>query len=107
MILDPNGIAAATGEISVATSHTHGDDAEAKHSRSDDQSALLVFRAGGKTGPKAVPLALVAAAAVPTTCKTPNTSSPKSKSGATPSPEQLDRKLARKNMRGSDDDGGR
>src|SRR3546814_18919707 len=58
MILDPNGIAAATGEISVA------EDAEAdamgRHAASSiDSIAMLIFRAVDKT-PKAVPLALVA-----------------------------------------------
>jgi two-component system, chemotaxis family, sensor kinase CheA len=58
MILDPNGIAAATGEISVA----EGADVNAKGrhvSSSADSVALLIFRAGDET-PKAVPLALVA-----------------------------------------------
>ena len=58
MILDPNGIAAATGELSIADSadvHT-STAAQAYH---DDSMALLVFRAGGGA-PKAVPLALVA-----------------------------------------------
>lgn len=58
MILDPNGIAAATGEIAVTN---HGEKAETRFggTRSDDRTALLVFRAGNEE-PKAVPLALVA-----------------------------------------------
>jgi len=57
MILDPNGIAAATGELSIAESHLT--DATKHKQRRDDLSSLLVFKAGGKA-PKAVPLALVA-----------------------------------------------
>src|SRR3546814_10933773 len=58
MILDPNGIAAATGEITVA------EDAEAdakgrQAASSSDSVAMLIFRANDRT-PKAVPLALVA-----------------------------------------------
>jgi two-component system chemotaxis sensor kinase CheA len=58
MILDPNGIAAATGEIAVTN---HGEKAETRFGgqRSDERTALLVFRAGNEE-PKAVPLALVA-----------------------------------------------
>ena len=58
MILDPNGIAAATGEMSIADSA----DLSAKKAslaRHEDSVALLLFRAGGGA-PKAVPLALVA-----------------------------------------------
>ena len=57
MILDPNGIANTSGEISV------GDTAEEEGAASDGQQhervALLIFRAGGDT-PMAVPLGLVA-----------------------------------------------
>jgi len=58
MILDPNGIAAATGEISVAED---GEDASrGRHTTaSSDSVAMLIFRAVDDT-PKAVPLALVA-----------------------------------------------
>jgi len=58
MILDPNGIAAATGEISV----TESAEVQAKGRRvssSGDRAAMLIFRAVDDT-PKAVPLALVA-----------------------------------------------
>jgi two-component system chemotaxis sensor kinase CheA len=58
MILDPNGIAAATS----STLHTDGETAEEEikvAAGTDDSSALLVFRAGGQE-PKAVPLSLVA-----------------------------------------------
>ena len=57
MILDPNGIASASGESTI-------DDAElisaasAQSTRSKDEMALLLFNAGAG-GPKAVPLPLV------------------------------------------------
>ena len=57
MILDPNGMAAATGEVSVADA---GMVEETKRDgKGDDVTALLVFTAGGAE-PKAVPLSLVA-----------------------------------------------
>jgi two-component system, chemotaxis family, sensor kinase CheA len=59
MILDPNGIAAGTGEISVSDSAKVAADAAAKSGRRDDLTSLLLFRAGGGA-PKAVPLALIA-----------------------------------------------
>jgi two-component system chemotaxis sensor kinase CheA len=60
MILDPNGIASATGEVTMGTnaageSSTTVEDIQA----SDDRTSLLIFRAGSKDL-KAVPLALVA-----------------------------------------------
>lgn len=58
MILDPNGIASATGEISVADGADMTEDAN-RGADSDQPVALLVFRAGGGA-PKAVPLALIA-----------------------------------------------
>ncbi|MEX2455225.1 MAG: chemotaxis protein CheW [Rhodospirillaceae bacterium] len=58
MILDPNGIAAATGELVVPNDGERGESRSAGV-RSDDRTALLVFRAGNAE-PKAVPLALVA-----------------------------------------------
>lgn len=58
MILDPNGIAAATGEISVAEDGE--DNSRGRHAAaSSDSVAMLIFRAVDDT-PKAVPLALVA-----------------------------------------------
>jgi two-component system chemotaxis sensor kinase CheA len=59
MILDPNGIAAHSGQTGVA--ENSGAEAMAKKSRghSDDKVPLLLFRAGDGA-PKAVPLALVA-----------------------------------------------
>jgi two-component system, chemotaxis family, sensor kinase CheA len=59
MILDPNGIAAATGEITVSESAVRTDSAVARSGARDDVTSLLLFRAG-KGAPKAVPLALVA-----------------------------------------------
>ena len=58
MILDPNGIAAATGEVELADDSS---DADAEHhvARGDDTVAMLVFRAV-EDAPKAVPLSLVA-----------------------------------------------
>jgi two-component system chemotaxis sensor kinase CheA len=58
MILDPNGIAGATGESGMVG--TQGADAQMlRESHADAKTSLLVFRAGG-TDLKAVPLALVA-----------------------------------------------
>ena len=58
MILDPNGIASATGEIAVADGVDASVDTHRRAS-SEEEMALLLFHAG--TGaPKAVPLALVA-----------------------------------------------
>ena len=58
MILDPNGIAAATGEVELA--HESEDAAtEQQVARGSETVSMLVFRAVGK-GPKAVPLSLVA-----------------------------------------------
>ena len=58
MILDPNGIATATGEV---TMNPGASDSGSSYemSRSDDMTSLLIFRAGGDDL-KAVPLALVA-----------------------------------------------
>lgn len=60
MILDPNGIAAASGE--AASMGEHGAAAASdddKSAREAERIALLVFRAGGQA-PKAVPLSLIA-----------------------------------------------
>jgi two-component system, chemotaxis family, sensor kinase CheA len=58
MILDPNGIASATGEISMgAANNDVASTSDAAHS--SDRQAMLVFLAGGDEL-KAVPLALVA-----------------------------------------------
>jgi two-component system chemotaxis sensor kinase CheA len=57
MILDPNGIASASGQINAS-----GDTAEqqqARDNRSGEKVPLILFRAGAGA-PKAVPLALVA-----------------------------------------------
>ncbi len=58
MILDPNGIAAKTGDIQIGSRDT-GDDAVAKRSSHHDAMSLLVFKVA-EQAPKAVPLALVA-----------------------------------------------
>lgn len=57
MILDPNGIAGETGEL-TATEGMEGM-AEQKAAKSDDAVAMLLFKAGSEA-PKAVPLGLVA-----------------------------------------------
>ena len=57
MILDPNGIAAETGEILVPQDKFK--DEEAQRIDTDDITSLLLFRSG-EGGPKAVPLSLVA-----------------------------------------------
>lgn len=59
MILDPNGIAAATGEIAVAEGVDHMGGQKKRLSSSDEKTSLLLFGAGSGA-PKAVPLALVA-----------------------------------------------
>lgn len=59
MILDPGGIAKATGEISVADTASREADAEAQQARSGTKTSLLLFSAGDNM-PKAVPLSLVA-----------------------------------------------
>ncbi|KLN59014.1 ATPase [Kiloniella spongiae] len=58
MILDPNGIAAATGEIAVADSDL-GAHEDRHQAGNDEKVAMLVFRSGDDA-PKAVPLALIA-----------------------------------------------
>ena len=58
MILDPNGIASATGEIAVTDSMDAHQQTKRRAS-SSEAIALLLFRAGGGA-PKAVPLSLVA-----------------------------------------------
>jgi two-component system chemotaxis sensor kinase CheA len=58
MILDPNGIARATGVAADGTA-TRAAEVTAASQRSAEKTALLLFRAGDAT-PKAVPLGLVA-----------------------------------------------
>ncbi len=57
MILDPNGIAHATGEISVGEDLAAGTERQSENAQ--EQVAMLVFRAVDAS-PKAVPLALIA-----------------------------------------------
>ncbi|HUJ99157.1 MAG TPA: chemotaxis protein CheW [Stellaceae bacterium] len=59
MILDPNGIAAGTGEITVSENAKRAADAAGKTGIRSDLTSLLLFRAGNGA-PKAVPLALIA-----------------------------------------------
>jgi two-component system chemotaxis sensor kinase CheA len=58
MILDPNGIARATGVTASGESKARAT-ASGESLRSADKTAMLLFRAGGET-PMAVPLGLVA-----------------------------------------------
>ncbi|MBF0394243.1 MAG: chemotaxis protein CheW, partial [Alphaproteobacteria bacterium] len=58
MILDPNGIAGATGEVAMGNSQAT-EVAATREGKGDEKTSLLIFRAGGKDL-KAVPLALVA-----------------------------------------------
>ena len=58
MILDPNGIAAATGEVEMAEEDTETT-AEQQAAQGDEVVSMLVFHAVSETA-KAVPLALVA-----------------------------------------------
>jgi two-component system chemotaxis sensor kinase CheA len=68
MILDPSGIARATGigadgaveDTAAAAAHAAAGDTAAAGHRSDARVGLLLFRAGGEPTPKAVPLGLVA-----------------------------------------------
>jgi two-component system, chemotaxis family, sensor kinase CheA len=59
MILDPNGIATSAGEITVGASGARTDHLPARVVQRDDQTSLLLFRAGGGS-PKAVQLSLIA-----------------------------------------------
>jgi two-component system chemotaxis sensor kinase CheA len=59
MILDPNGISAATGEITISENAMAGESAAAKATARSNMTSLLLFRAG-RGAPKAVPLALIA-----------------------------------------------
>ena len=59
MILDPNGIAGATGESALLGGGQATEQAVVRDMHGDAKTSLLVFRAGGEDL-KAVPLALVA-----------------------------------------------
>lgn len=59
MILDPNGIASATGQAGMAEQTHAVEEARSRTSRDGDKLAMLLFRAGDES-PKAVPLSLVA-----------------------------------------------
>ena len=58
MILDPNGIASATGEMAMGE-NVSKEATSVQATRQEDKMALLLFRAGAGA-PKAVPLSLVA-----------------------------------------------
>jgi two-component system chemotaxis sensor kinase CheA len=59
MILDPNGIAATTGDAAGEHAEAKHEQAVARSAGGDERTSMLLFRAGAG-GPKAVPLALVA-----------------------------------------------
>ncbi|HYM02940.1 MAG TPA: chemotaxis protein CheW [Stellaceae bacterium] len=59
MILDPNGIAASTGEIAASESAVRKEQSATRAGTRNDVTSLLLFRAGSGA-PKAVPLALIA-----------------------------------------------
>jgi len=59
MILDPNGIASATGEVAMGGDHAREDAVQAARAAGEDATSLLIFRSSA-TDLKAVPLALVA-----------------------------------------------
>jgi two-component system chemotaxis sensor kinase CheA len=59
MILDPNGIAAATGEV-APTEEGMEADTRGSDQFGSERMALLLFQAGGRQTPLAVPLSLVA-----------------------------------------------
>jgi len=59
MILDPNGIATASGEMAAQDTQTAQELTSKTARRDEDKMALLIFSAGGEA-PKAVPLSLVA-----------------------------------------------
>ncbi|MBK1697688.1 chemotaxis protein CheW [Rhodovibrio salinarum] len=59
MILDPNGIASASGELTLVEGDDALEDTRKQRSDSEEEVSMLVFNAAGKS-PKAVPLALVA-----------------------------------------------
>ncbi|MCD8497080.1 MAG: chemotaxis protein CheW [Alphaproteobacteria bacterium] len=59
MILDPNGLARASGELDVSESKASTDQEATGLFGNDEKTSLLLFRAGDST-PKTVPLSLVA-----------------------------------------------
>ncbi len=59
MILDPNGIASASGELTLVEGDEALADTAKQLGESEEEVSMLVFSASGKS-PKAVPLALVA-----------------------------------------------
>jgi len=59
MILDPNGIATATGDVGASTHETEKATEESSSVSGEEMVSMLIFRAGGSEL-KAVPLALIA-----------------------------------------------
>ncbi len=59
MILDPNGVASSSGDITLAESEDAVSDKQRQSAGDEERVAMLIFRAVSKA-PKAVPLALVA-----------------------------------------------
>ncbi len=59
MILDPNGIASATGEVAMGADHAKEEAVHAAAAAGEDRISLLIFRSSADDL-KAVPLALVA-----------------------------------------------
>ncbi|CCQ74059.1 chemotaxis protein CheW [Magnetospira sp. QH-2] len=59
MILDPNGIASASGDVDLAAEEERAAEEEKERLSAEQITSLLVFKAGSEE-PKAVPLALVA-----------------------------------------------
>jgi two-component system chemotaxis sensor kinase CheA len=59
MILDPNGIASASGELTLVDGEDALADTAKQRGGGEEEVSMLVFNAAGKS-PKAVPLALVA-----------------------------------------------
>lgn len=59
MILDPNGVAKAAGDVEVADHSSQNKAEENKNAHAKDKTSLLLFKTG-QDAPKAVPLSLVA-----------------------------------------------
>lgn len=59
LILDPNGLARASGEVDVSETKTAEANQSASTVKAEDKTSLLLFRAGDST-PKTVPLSLIA-----------------------------------------------
>ena len=60
MILDPNGLSQAIGQVSAVSTHRPAEDKRAAAERSGDKAAMLLIRLAAGSGLVAVPLGLVA-----------------------------------------------